>query len=112
MSGSSLLTLGFAPVDGTGFEGTASLVQREGKTSLELSFRGPGDGTEAVVLEGTCDDPGELLYPLTPVFDDSSHTELVMRIEDMTLGRESVVIALREEGGGRLLSCGVLDRDE
>lgn len=90
------------------FSSHASFVQAGGTTTVDIRADELKDETLIPsIREGTCDAPGELLFPLTPMMNGMSRSVLVMRIADLASGNASAIIDLRMSDEGPVVSCGI-----
>ncbi len=101
------------PVEGSGVAGQMAVSRTDGRAVITVAVQGapPESRLQAVVLSGTCDDPGGGVADLDLFFaerDGSARREMEAVLPPP--GPDGQILALYqpETGGDRMLACGEL----
>ncbi len=94
------ITLDLEEVDGSGIEGNVRLAAMDGQTEVEVLITAglEDDAVHPVHIHaGTCDDLGDVVYPLEDIVGGVSETEIDAELTDLMDGDHAVNVHLSEE---------------
>jgi hypothetical protein len=111
-TGEEAITVQLDEVDGSGVEGTARLVAADGQTEVEVLITA-GLGEDAVhpvhIHEGTCDDLGDVAYPLEDIVDGVSESEVDVELSELMDGDHAINVHLSEDEMDVNVACGDIE---
>jgi hypothetical protein len=107
---SHTLTIDLDEVDGSGVSGTATLTEEDGQTTVEIELDGtPEDGVHPVHIHaGTCDDLGDVVFPLEDVVDGVSESTVDATIDDILADDHAINVHLSADEMNVYVACGEL----
>jgi hypothetical protein len=114
------LTIDLDEVNGSGVSGTATLTEEDGQTNVAIELEGtPEDGVHPVhIHSGTCDDLGDVVFPLEDVVDGMSESTVEASIADILAADHAINVHLSADEMDVYVACGeitdeaVADDDE
>ena len=95
----------------SGQSGTASLTPTgDGQTTVALEVsNAPGDPQPAHIHSGTCEELGEVVYPLENVQDGTSETTVDVSLEELQEGEFAINVHESEQNISTYVACGPVD---
>jgi hypothetical protein len=111
-TGEEAITVDLDEVDGSGVEGSARLVAADGQTEVEvLITAGLEEGAvhPVHIHEGTCDDLGDVAYPLEDIVDGVSESEVDAELADLMDGNHAINVHLSEDEMNVNVACGDIE---
>lgn len=103
-------------LEDSGVSGTATLSADNGSTMVMLDLSGtPEDGDHpAHIHDGTCEDLGDVAYPLENVVEGTSESSVDVALEDILAGEYAINVHLSEDEIDTYVACGdvVAEEDE
>lgn len=111
------ITIDLDEVDGSGVSGTATLTEEDGQTTVEIELDGtPEDGVHPVHIHaGTCDDLGDVVFPLEDVVEGSSSSTIDATLGDIMAAEHAINVHLSADELAVWVACGnlpVTDEDD
>jgi hypothetical protein len=102
------MTIDLDEVDGSGVSGTATLTETDGETTVEIELDGtPEDGVHPVHIHaGTCDDLGDVVFPLEDVVEGTSESTVEASIDDIMAAEHAINVHLSEDEMDVYVACG------
>jgi hypothetical protein len=102
------LTIDLDEVEGSGVSGTATLTEEDGQTSVSIELEGtPEDGVHpAHIHSGTCDDLGDVVFPLEDVVEGSSESTVEASIDDILAADHAINVHLSADEMDVYVACG------
>jgi hypothetical protein len=102
------LTIDLDEVDGSGVSGTATLTEEDGQTNVVIELEGtPEDGVHpAHIHSGTCDDLGDVVFPLEDVVDGMSESTVEASIDDILAADHAINVHLSADEMNVYVACG------
>jgi hypothetical protein len=107
------LTIDLDEIDGSGVSGTATLTEGNGQTTVEIELDGtPEDGVHPVhIHSGTCDDLGDVVFPLEDVVDGTSESTVDASIDDILAADHAINVHLSADEMNVYVACGEITDD-
>lgn len=102
------VTVDLSEVDGSGVSGTATLTEEDGQTMVDISLDGtPEGGVHPVHIHaGTCDDLGDVVFPLEDVEEGMSSSTVDASIDDIMAAQHSINVHLSADEISVYVACG------
>ncbi len=102
------MTIDLDEVDGSGVSGTATMTETDGETTVSIELDGtPEDGVHPVHIHaGTCDDLGDVVFPLEDVVDGMSESTVEASIDDIMAADHAINVHLSEDEMDVYVACG------
>lgn len=94
--------------NGSGQSGTATLAPAgEGQTTVTLELSSPGEAPQPVHIHmGTCENLGDVAYPLTNLEGGTSETTVEVALEELQAGEFAINAHESEEAIQNYVACG------
>lgn len=87
--------------------GGVSLVEDEGKVTVTINIESDSTVPQpAHIHKGSCSNPGEVVYPLEPVFNGTSTTTIDATIEDLVASPMAVNVHKSSDEANVYVACG------
>ena len=95
-------------VDDSGVTGSVTMTADNGSTTVSIELDGaPEDGVHPVhIHEGTCDDLGDVAYPLEDVVDGQSESTVDVELSNLLGGGYAINVHLSAEEMATWVACG------
>ena len=91
----------------SGQSGRAELEAADGKTVVNITLdNAPGNPQPAHIHEGTCEELGDVAYPLTNVEDGASESSVDVSTEDLSTGEYAINVHKSEAEIETYVACG------
>lgn len=106
------VTLDLEEIDGSGIEGNVRLASMNGQTDVEvLITAGLEDGAvhPVHIHSGTCDELGDVVYPLEDIEGGVSETEIDAELTDLMDGEHAVNVHVSEDEMDVYVACANID---
>jgi hypothetical protein len=102
------LTIDLDEINGSGVSGTATLSEADGQTSVSIELDGTPEGGEhpAHIHSGTCDDLGDVVFPLENVVEGSSESTVEASIDDILAADHAINVHLSADEMDVYVACG------
>jgi hypothetical protein len=102
------LTIDLDEVDGSGVSGTAVLTEEDGQTTVEIELEGaPEGGVHPVHIHaGTCDDLGDVVFPLNDIEEGVSESTVDASIDDILAAEHAINVHLSADEMNVYVACG------
>lgn len=105
------VTIDMKEVDGSGQAGSADITtdgDEQVIVSIEIDAGEEGVPQPAHIHEGSCQDLGDVAYPLENVEDGVSESTVEVGMSELLAGEYAINVHLSEEEAGTYVSCGTL----
>jgi hypothetical protein len=111
---SHTLTIDLDEVNGSGVSGTATLTEEDGQTMVEIELDGtPEDGVHpAHIHAGTCDDLGDVVFPLEDVVDGTSESTVEATLDVILADQHAINVHLSADEMDVYVACGNIEDDD
>lgn len=102
------LTIDLEEIEDSGVSGTATLSSEDGSTTVTIDLSGTPEGGShpAHIHSGTCDDLGDIVFPLDNVEEGTSETTVEASIDDILAEEHVVNVHLSEDEISTYVACG------
>jgi hypothetical protein len=105
--GNGEVTVELAEQNDSGQSGTATLTPAGEQTTVTLELSNPpGDPQPAHIHSGTCEELGEVVYPLENLEEGTSETTVDASLEELQNGEFAINAHESEENIANYIACG------
>src|SRR5699024_9707493 len=86
------VTVDLEEIEDSGFSGTAELTSDDGQTTVSIELSGGDDDTPhpAHIHDGTCENLGDVAYPLEDIENGESETTVDVALDELTSGEYAI----------------------
>lgn len=108
------MTVNLDEVDGSGVSGTATLTETDGSTTVSIELEGtPEGGVHPVHIHaGTCDDLGDVVFPLEDVVEGMSESTVEAGISDILAAEHAINVHLSADEMNVYVACGNIEGED
>ncbi len=108
VAGQDTVTIDMQEVDDSGQSGTANITSDGDQVvvSIEIEPGPDGEPQPAHIHDGTCQDLGDVAYPLEDVVDGMSESTADVSIADIISGEYAIAVHLSEDEMEVIVACG------